>query len=142
MRAMLVLLLAAAAGCGGGNDCLAGSSAFASVAAERAGACTGAAGGGTPAILPPVVTYEVTGTTPQADLTFRNEHGSTVQMTVDVPWSLAFHGTKDRWVYIGAQNAIDSGDLRARLLIDGRTKVDESTTKPYGVVGSGVFCCD
>lgn len=142
MRALLVMLLSATAGCGGGDDCLAGASAFASVAAERAGACTGAAGGGAPAILPPVVTYEVTGSAAQAHLTFESEQGATVQVTASVPWTLRFHGTQDQWLYIGAQNATETGDIRARLLIDGALKVDETSSRPFGAIGDGVFCCD
>ena len=64
-----------------------------------------------------------------------------MQFAATVPWAMAFHGTADQWVYVSAQNNDPTGTIRVRLTIQGQVKVDESSSEPYGIAGSGVFCC-
>ena len=66
------------------------------------------------------VEYTVTGTTTLVDITIENEDGGTSQFSdVSVPWSYEFQGNSGDFVYVSAQNQLDTGSVTVKIYTDG-----------------------
>ncbi|HEY6244541.1 MAG TPA: hypothetical protein VIX17_11365 [Pyrinomonadaceae bacterium] len=88
----------------------------------------------------PSVTYEVTGTTDSASVTYENETGGTEQADVTVPWTKRFvsHGG---FLYLSAQNRSEYGSITVRINIDGQTVKTSTSNGGYTIASASYNCC-
>jgi hypothetical protein len=68
------------------------------------------------------VTYRVKGTTDEVILTYRNARDETEQSTIRIPtdsaWSVSFDVSRGRFLYVGAQNARETGSVSCEIWVD------------------------
>ncbi len=66
------------------------------------------------------VRYEVTGSADTANITYENNSGGISQVTnVPLPWSTAFSGDPEDYVYLSAQNQGETGSITVTIFKDG-----------------------
>ena len=77
---------------------------------------TAACGGSTPVPKPDIfITYEVSGTTDKASLTYENKDGNSEQKTVRLPWRFSFEAEPGTFLYVSAQNEGESGSVTCKI---------------------------
>lgn len=81
------------------------------------------------------VTYEVTGTSTRASLTYENDQGGTEQGDYQLPYRKNYTMKYDDFVYISVQNLKDYGSVTCRIYIDGE-KWRESTSSGAYVIAT------
>jgi hypothetical protein len=66
------------------------------------------------------VTYEIGGTTNRASITYENEQGNIEQMDINVPWKKSMTVSYGQFLYISAQNDLESGSITCKIIVDGK----------------------
>lgn len=64
-----------------------------------------------------MVEYKITGTAKSVDLTYSSSKGSTVQKTVNLPYTVSFDYFSNDFKYISAQNNTNIGSVKVELYI-------------------------
>jgi hypothetical protein len=94
---------------------------------------------------PVTVTYYVTGSAKEADITYTTASGDTAQQSnIDVPMvrksdggmGMTFHVRRGALLYLSAQNATERGDIRCAIDVDER---EVATNTSYG--GATIATC-
>ena len=88
-----------------------------------------------PAVKPDdVVEYRVSGTTPIAGMiTIAAKDGTEQYSDVELPWSYSFttYSARDRFLYVSAQNGMDSGTITVEIVVNGTVVKSASSTGAY-----------
>lgn len=79
------------------------------------------------------VTYRITGTTGNVDITLTNASGGTEQINVKPPWSVEFAGSAGRALYVSGQNKWDAGTVTCEILVGGQIVQTATSNTPFGV---------
>jgi hypothetical protein len=79
------------------------------------------------------VMYKVYGTTTSASLTYQNAQGGTEQKDVRLPWQLSLTGRNGQFVYISAQNNMESGSVACEIFLDGVSVKQSSSNGAYKI---------
>lgn len=82
---------------------------------------------------PQHITYRITGTTKNVDITMSNASGGTEQRNTGTPWYVTFDATGGRTLYISAQNKWDAGTVTCEILIDDKMVQTATATAAYGI---------
>ncbi len=82
------------------------------------------------------VTYEVTGSTPYANLTYEHPAGMSQVGPVPLPWTWTFQAYDGQYLYISAQNDEDSIYLSVRITVDGVTVGQSESSGAYVVTST------
>jgi hypothetical protein len=77
------------------------------------------------------VTYRVTGTAPDASITYRNAKGGTQQTAGRIPWEVTFESRAGNFLYVSAQNQGASGSVSCDIVVDGAVKTTATSTGAY-----------
>jgi hypothetical protein len=87
-----------------------------------------------------VVTYLVSGNSGQADVTYQNQNGDTLQESgVSVPWEYDYATTSGAYLYISARRGRAQGDVTCSIEIDGHISQTGSGSGPYATcTASGI----
>ena len=80
------------------------------------------------------ITYELSGSTYKASITIENEHENTEQHDVKLPYSKSFTSkSPSQFLYISAQKEDKAGTLTCKILVDGISVSEATTTAEYGI---------
>lgn len=82
---------------------------------------------------PRPVSYRITGTTGNVDITLTNASGGTEQRNIKPPYTLDFDGSSGQALYISGQNKWDAGVVTCEILIDGKVAQTATSTTPFGI---------
>jgi hypothetical protein len=74
------------------------------------------------------VVYRVSGTTSSASLTYQNAQGGSEQKEVRLPWQLSLTGRSGQFLYMSAQNSMQSGTVICEIMLNG-VSVKTSTSE-------------
>jgi|SRR6185369_7776735 len=80
---------------------------------------------------PRSVTYRITGTTKNVDITLTNASGGTEQRNIAPPYELSFTGSGA--LYISGQNKWDAGVVTCEILVDGKVIQTATSSTAYGI---------
>lgn len=82
---------------------------------------------------PRPITYRITGTTGNVDVTLTNASGGTEQRNIKPPYELAFDGQSGQVLYISGQNKWDAGVVTCEILVDGKVAQTATSNTAFGV---------
>lgn len=82
---------------------------------------------------PRPVTYRITGTTGNVDITLTNASGGTEQRNVKPPYELTFDGASGQALYISGQNKWDAGAVTCEILVDGKVVQTATSSAAFGI---------
>ncbi len=82
---------------------------------------------------PHSVTYRITGTTGNVDVTLTNASGGTEQRNVKPPYELAFDAQNGQVLYISGQNKWDAGVVTCEILVDGKVAQTATSNAAFGI---------
>lgn len=82
---------------------------------------------------PHSITYRITGTTGNADVTLTNASGGTEQRNIKPPYTLDFKAAGGQVLYVSAQNKWDAGIVTCEILVDGQVAQSATSNAAFGV---------
>lgn len=82
---------------------------------------------------PRSVTYRITGTTGNVDVTLTNASGGMEQQNIKPPYELSFTGASGQALYISGQNKWNAGVVTCEILIDGKVAQTATSNAAFGV---------
>lgn len=82
---------------------------------------------------PQHITYRITGTTKNVDITMSNASGGTEQRNVGTPWYVSFDANGGRSLYISGQNKWDAGVVTCEILVNDKVVQTASSNVAYGI---------
>jgi hypothetical protein len=77
------------------------------------------------------VTYRVSGSAEQVNLTYRDAQGGTQQTSAKLPWQHTFDARGGSFLYISAQNKQNWGAVTCEILIDGETRTNSTSSGAF-----------
>jgi hypothetical protein len=82
---------------------------------------------------PRPVTYRITGTTGNVDVTLKNASGATEQQNIKPPYELSFDSTGGQSLYVSGQNKWNAGVVTCEILVDGKLVQTATSNAAFGV---------
>jgi hypothetical protein len=82
---------------------------------------------------PRSITYRITGTTGNVDVTLTNASGGTEQRKIKPPYELAFDGVDGQALYISGQNKWDAGVVACDILVNGKVVQTATSSAAFGI---------
>jgi Mycobacterium membrane protein len=85
------------------------------------------------------ITYQVTGTVPEAEVTYQDARAETRQAIIRLPWQQSFAMGRGAYAHLAARSAAGPGSLTCRILVDGadwRTASSSDVASCGGFVGT------
>lgn len=82
---------------------------------------------------PRPVSYRITGTTGNVDVTLTNASGGTEQRNIAPPYTLEFSGSSGQVLYISGQNKWDAGVVTCEILVDGNVVQTATSNTAFGI---------
>jgi len=87
------------------------------------------------------ITYHVDGSTSKASLTYQNAQGGSQQEDASVPWRKTISAKSGDFLYISAQNKESYGDIRVRILVDGKKFRNSEASGGFTIASANGSCC-